>query len=457
MNNMTTSPGVASMFLLASLLCAQEPLRIAVFQTGVTPPLGSPLCCDTGIKPAAKIVDPLSARGVILFGSGKPIVLASLDWVGIESEGWDEWRRELAKAAGTGMDRVTVNTIHVHDSPEYAPGADRVLEPFGLQGKIYNREFAREALGRVAAAVREAVGKSQPITHLGLGRAKVERVASNRRILGPDGKVRVGRMSSCKIPAVREEPEGTIDPYVRLVSFWRKERPVVVISFYASHPQSYYGQGGVSADFPGMARSIREAELPGVFHIHFDGAGGNVAAGKYNDGSPEMRPILARRLADGMKAAWEATVKTPIRARDVGWMALPVALPPAKDIQDTGKLRKIMADAQLPLRPRLAASHDLDWVTLCAAGRKIPLFRLSLGTARVIFMPGELFVEYELAAQAMQPDRFVAMAAYGDYGPGYICTKIAYSQGGYEAGPASRTAPEVEDVLMAALRRLLKP
>jgi hypothetical protein len=170
-----------------------------------------------------------------------------------------------------------------------------------------------------------------------------------------------------------------------------------------------------------------------------------------------MRPILARRLADGMKAAWEATVKTPIRARDVSWMVLPVALPPAKDIQDTGKLRKIMADTQLPLRPRLAASHDLDWVTLCAAGRKIPIFRLSLGTARVIFMPGELFVEYELAAQAMQPDRFVAMAAYGDYGSGYICTKIAYSQGGYEAGPASRTAPEVEDVLMAALRRLLKP
>ena len=70
-------------------------------------------------------------------------------------------------------------------------------------------------------------------------------------------------------------------------------------------------------------------------------------------------------------------------------------------------------------------------------------------------MPGELFVEYQLAAQDMSRDRFTAMAAYGDYGPGYIGTRIAYSQGGYETGPVSRTSPDVEDVLMTALRALL--
>ena len=50
---------------------------------------------------------------------------------------------------------------------------------------------------------------------------------------------------------------------------------------------------------------------------------------------------------------------------------------------------------------------------------------------------------------------FVAMAAYGDYGPGYIGTRIAYSQGGYETGPVSRVAPDVEDVLRAAMKQLL--
>ena len=50
---------------------------------------------------------------------------------------------------------------------------------------------------------------------------------------------------------------------------------------------------------------------------------------------------------------------------------------------------------------------------------------------------------------------FVAMAAYGDYGPGYIGTEIAYGQGGYETGPVSRVAPRVERILMEAMETLL--
>jgi hypothetical protein len=71
-------------------------------------------------------------------------------------------------------------------------------------------------------------------------------------------------------------------------------------------------------------------------------------------------------------------------------------------------------------------------------------------------MPGELFIEYQMAAQSMRPGSFVAMAAYGDYGPGYIGTEVAYSQGGYEVGIVSRVDPSVEGVLMSALRKLLE-
>jgi hypothetical protein len=68
-----------------------------------------------------------------------------------------------------------------------------------------------------------------------------------------------------------------------------------------------------------------------------------------------------------------------------------------------------------------------------------------------------LFVEYQLAAKAQRPDRFVAMAAYGDYGPWYVGTAVAYEQGGYETAPASsNVAPEVEEVLMTAIRKLLR-
>jgi hypothetical protein len=91
------------------------------------------------------------------------------------------------------------------------------------------------------------------------------------------------------------------------------------------------------------------------------------------------------------------------------------------------------------------------------AGIRISIPLLKLGPAYVVHMPGELFIEYQLAAQALRPDTIVCMAAYGDYGPGYIGTAINYDEGGYETGLyVSRTSPKVEDVLNESLRKLLQ-
>ena len=53
-------------------------------------------------------------------------------------------------------------------------------------------------------------------------------------------------------------------------------------------------------------------------------------AGKYNDGSHVNRGILAERLADGMKRAWETTKREPITTEAVGWTVEPVLLPPGR-------------------------------------------------------------------------------------------------------------------------------
>jgi hypothetical protein len=289
----------------------ETPLKIAVFQADITPPLGAPLC-DALVPPAEKIVDPLSARGVVLLSSNKPIVLCALDWVGIGNSGYDEFREALASAAGTTRDRVAVHCLHQHDAPGCDFAADELLIPHHLGNKLFDVPFARTAMQRTAEAVKAGLANARAVTHVGYGKGKVEEVASNRRVLGPDDKVKYVRYSSTKDEKIRAEPEGTIDPFVHLLSFWNGEEPLVSMTYYATHPQSYYGQGGVSCDFPGLARGIRDKELPGVFHVHFDGAGGNVTAGKYNDGAPENRPVLARRLADGMKTAFAATKKYPI-------------------------------------------------------------------------------------------------------------------------------------------------
>ncbi|HVX11757.1 MAG TPA: hypothetical protein VHC22_11295 [Pirellulales bacterium] len=433
---------------------AAEPLRVATFNVDVTPPLGAPLC-DSLCPPASQIVDPLSARGLVLVADEAPIVLCAVDWVGIGNSAHDAWRGAIAKAAGTTADRVAVHCLHQHDAPGCDFEAEQLLAAQNLSGACFHVAFAREAIVRAAAAVRESLGRLETVTHIGTGLGRVIDVASNRRLLGPDGKVRFVRYSSCQDEQVRAEPEGTIDPDCRLVSFWNGDRPLVSVTYYATHPQSFYGAGGVSADFVGMARALREKQSPELVHIHFNGASGNVAAGKYNDGSPEMRPVLAERLAAGMRKAWEDTKRFPIEAAAVRWRTAAVALPP-RDALDDAQLSATLGDPQADPRERVRAARDLAWLRRCRAGHKIELSCLQLGPAYLVHMPGELFIEYQLAAEKLRPDALVCMAAYGDYGPGYIGTAIAYSQGGYETSRVARVGPEVEGVLMGALAELLK-
>src|SRR5262249_44374949 len=138
------------------------------------------------------------------------------------------------------------------------------------------------------------------------------------------------------------------------------------------------------------------------------------------------------------------------------WETLPVALPVAPHLVES-ELVAVLEDKAAKPEARAKAANDLVWLRRCKSGESIDLGCLHLGRARVLHMPGELFVEYQLAAQQKRPDRFVAMAAYGDYGPGYIGTEIAYSQGGYETQPrSSLVAPGVERVLMDAIERLLR-
>ena len=468
--------------LVPSSVRAAEPspavggVRIGVFNVDATPPLGSPVA----YAPARSIEDPLSARGIVLLGIDKPIVLCAVDWIGIANGGHDAWRESLAKAVGTTSDRVAVHALHQHDALRCDFTAEELAAAQGLAGKRFDVPFVRAVIAAAAAAAGKAAQESEPVTHLGVGEARVEKVASNRRILGPDGRVAIARSSSYRIPepilsrlnaeakkqgyelsASRVDealaaPEGVIDPMLKMLTFFDGERPLVSLSYYATHPQSYFGKGDVTAEFVGLARTAHERSRGLPTLVHFNGAAGNVAAGKYNDGTPALRIELTNRMADGMRRAWESTKKTPLKGNNCQWRVEPVQLPLATYLK-AEELRATLENPQMEEPARLTAAAKLAYVLRRDEKKPIELSCLKLGDVYVLHMPGELFVEYQLAARKLRPDGFVCMAAYGDYGPGYIGTEIAYSQGGYETQPSSsNTAPQVEQVLLEGIRRLLK-
>jgi len=427
-------------------------LRIGTFDIDATPPIGSMMAYD----PMTNHWElGLRARGIVLLGAGEPIVLCAVDWIGIANEGHDAFCKGLAVAAGTSPSHVAVHTLHQHDAPECDFSAERILLDEGLSARQYAGGYQRQILTNLQNAVRESVARAQPVTEVGLGQAAVTNVASNRRILGLDGKVRATRYTSSKDPELRAAPEGTIDPAVSLVSFWNGDKPIAVLSYYATHPQSYYRTGIPNPDFPGLARFFRQLAVPAALHVHFNGAGGNIGAGKYNDGSPENRLLLAQRLADGMRRAWESTKRSAIAAGEIGWSVERVVIPPGKCFA-TNQLEKQLEE-RTPAFFTGGGALRLAWLRRCQAGQQIDVTCLKLGRARIVHLPGEPFVEFQLAAKAQRSDLFVAVAGYGDYGPWYIGTSIGYEQGGYETSPsASNVGPEAEPILMRAIAKLLR-
>ena len=296
----------------------------------------------------------------------------------------------------------------------------------------------------------------QPITHIGMGQAKVGKIASNRRYVLPDGKISFGRGSASgrNVLAARA-PEGTIDPWLKTLSFWNGEKAVAALSGYATHPMSYYRTGEVSADFPGMARAKRQKDTPDCLQIYFSGASGNVTAGKYNNGARTNRLVLANRLYDGMKGAWENTKRQPLR--QIQFRNAEMRLKPRNHPGFTEKEFKAKLVPGANHWHQCLAAMGLSWRQRCERGQPVDLPVIDLGPAQLLLLPGESYVEYQLAAQKMRPGSFVLVAGYGEGGTGYIPTEKHWEEKDGNLGDWCWVHPGVEKVMIKAIREMLTP
>jgi hypothetical protein len=104
--------------------CFAAGFRLTTFQADITPPVGSPIYTGT----ARSIVDPLEARGVVLYGGDKPVVIVALDWCEVRNRSFDLWRSQLAAAARTTKERVLLSCVHQHDAPYTDSEAQTLLD-----------------------------------------------------------------------------------------------------------------------------------------------------------------------------------------------------------------------------------------------------------------------------------------------------------------------------------------
>lgn len=425
------------------------PLRVATFQCDVTPPLGAAVY--SGYKPLATIEHPLLAKGIVLEEGDRRYVVCAVDWCELCNSTHTLFREKMAAAAGTHISRVAVQTVHQHTAPMGDADAFRLFEQVEDPPPHLPPAFFEQMADRLGGAVRQSLDRLEVFDAIGTGQARVEGVASTRRVPAGDGRIRI-RWSSCRDPALRAEPEGHIDPFLKTVTFARGDTPLVRLHYYATHPQSFYGDPRASYDFPGIAReSLQKQEK--VFNIYFTGCAGDVTAGKYNDGSCRARDELTASLRAGMDAAVVSTRFVP--AEHIVWRTVPVLLPPRTDAPYRVEAsRATMANTKLSSAQRIYAGA-MRVAFAQRSKQPIELSALSIGPVRIVHLPGEAMVDFQLFAQSLLPEHFVAVAAYGDCGPAYICTQPAFTEGGYEPTD-SLVAPRGEAVLKAAIRELLQ-
>jgi dienelactone hydrolase len=453
MNPATRIVGLLALILAGPAFrcgAAEGKLAAAAFSCDVTPPVGHPLC-GGWIQPLEAVDDPLLAKGLVVADGRTRYVICALDWCLVQTEACDAFREKLAAALEIPASQVSLHTVHQHNAPIADVYAQRLLDALPSAPAHLDLEFMRQVTDRVAASARAARGKLRPLTHIGFASNRVDRFASNRRVRLADGAIHP-RFSSTKDQTLQAAPEGLIDPWLRTVTFFSGDQPLARLHYYATHPQSFYGDGRATSDTAGLARERLERE-EGVPQIYLTGCGGNITAGKYNDGSPVARAGLTDRLYAAMKSSLANTERAPIRSAK--WKTAKVRLamrmePEWRDDQS----RITMADTSASAVARLSAALNLAWSERVRTRPEVELTRLDLGPVSLLGLPAEAFLEYQLYAQSLRPGGFVAVAAYGEGGPGYICTDGAIAEGGYEPTDA-RVGPPSEFRLKAAIAELL--
>lgn len=432
---------------LAAEGAGKSQLGVASFCSDVTPPVGHPM--NGGYStPVKTIEDRLEAKGVILQAGQDRYVLCAVDWCGLSNTAYAAFRDKIAAAAGTDASRVALHCLHQHTAVLADGNAQRMLADAENPIAVHDPKFLEDVTDRLAEAVKASLGHVEPFNRVGFGQANVDRVASSRRII-VDGKLR-SRMSATEDAELRALPEGTIDPTLKTITLAQGDRPLVRVHYYATHPQSFYGDGRVSSDVPGLARKELQKQEK-VPQIYFTGCGGDVAMGKYNNGTRQARDELTARLLGGMKAAVAATRWAPVER--IVWRTVPLRLPLRNDEHyNPAGQQAVVADAAVSRSRRIEAAEYLAFAR--RIDEPILVSSLQIGQVYAVHLPGEAFIEYQLYAQRVLPDRFVAVAAYGEYDPVYIPTERAFQEGGYEPTQAM-AAPQSETVLKQAIRQLL--
>ena len=434
-------------------------LRAGAAMIDITPPAGTHLA-GSGAgehRPAQAVMDPLFAKAIVFEAGEQRVCMVILDLTIVTGDYTDLIRAAIGEQTGLAPEAIMIQATQTHSAPSlgyFMLDPDFPLETTAETEYLRGAERAygdRAAAAAVEAAV-EAESKLQPVC-IGLGRGVLGDLAFNRRGIRRDGTIAMPK------PLGREQQpfgiadicylEGPMDPEVGVCCVQDMNmQPLAFLLHYTCHPVNAFGYRetyrAVSADWPGAwTREMQQLFGGDAVPLVVNGCCGNI--NPWHPFDPDCRPDhqrmgrelaqMSERIVHNMAFANDAALDC--RVEKVG---LPYREIPAE------RLREVNAILAKDPQPPRGENGEVDphWFR-AASTRSVELARqrdaefpyeiqaFRIGDLGVIGLPGEPFVEGQLALKTNSAAPFLFPAHLTTHYVGYLPTRAAYARGGHEA------------------------
>jgi hypothetical protein len=442
---------------------ANESLRVAYDEADITPPLGGSMPGYFRDRQATGTLDPLRAKVLYLASGKETIALVACDLIGMGAPLVARIRKAVAAQTKTPPRRIWIHCTHTHTggmvprSEGFTSDAEKIYPGF-YQGQVDDK-WVQQLVDRTAAAVARAAGKAAQEKRVTLHEGREAAIAHYRRYVMKDGSVRTnpGRGNANIVRAA-----GEIDARVHVLNFTTNR---ILLVIYGMHPDCVGGTR-YSADYPHhMTEALRHALGAQWRVIFFNACSGNINHIDVRNPKQGSGPDESRRLGQTLAlAALDALKKgQPLPTDRLGAACREVSCrlrtPRPEDVKQAEEL---LRDPKKPAKNAFGFNELYAPAALVLARtrdreHRAEIAALRLGPFGLAAMPGEIFVELGREVEqgsGLKPTRTIGLT---NGAMGYIPTRRAYAEGGYEAGYRSaRYEPENGHRWAAAAVELFK-
>lgn len=416
-------------------------LKAGAATLDITPPLGTKMPGLFHERRASEIHDPLHVRAFCVEGEGGAVAVAVCDLIGVKRVYLDRAKARVAEATDLTPDRVLISCTHTHTG--------------AMTGDDAYTEFL---VDRIADAVRLAWARMEP-AEAGWARTTEDRLVFNRRYWMKGGGVRTN-------PGIGNpealDPAGPVDPEVNALCLRRPGGPT--LGLLANYSLHYVGAGDsereISADYFGyFSRMIQQMRGESFTAALSNGACGDINNVDVKGGlRPDNRRYqhterVAAKVASAALWAWNGMAF--VQDAPVGAAMEEVTLErrPVSEA-DLARAREAVERGTGTMEERGFAHHILRTAAL---PERLPTWAqaLRVGDLGVVGIPGEPFVELGLEIKRRSPFPQTCVIELANDTVGYLPTRKAFGEGGYEV-VSSPYAPGAGEQLVEAAVKLLE-